>query len=57
MTRQARTLVLLAVFGLCGVVALGVLARRYGALLEARVAHGSALPARSEAEAERRAAR
>jgi len=47
-------LVVLGVFGLCGVVALGVLARRYGALLEARARNGPAAPARSEAEAERR---
>ena len=56
MSRQARTLVLLGVFALVGVVALGVLARRYGTLLEAQARSGPALPARSEAEAERRVA-
>ena len=53
MTRQARTLIVLGLFGLFGVVALGVMARRYGALLEARVASGGS-PARTAAEAERR---
>ena len=52
MSRQARTLLVLGLFGLFGVVTLGVMARRYGALLEARQATGG--PARTDAEAERR---
>ena len=52
MTRQARTLIVLGVFGVCGVVALGAMARRYAALLETRVAVDA--PAATAAEAERR---
>jgi hypothetical protein len=52
MTRQTRTLIVLGLFGVCGVLALGAMARRYATLLEARV--GAKTPAESAAEAERR---
>jgi uncharacterized protein YdiU (UPF0061 family) len=52
MTRQTRTLLVLGLFGVCGVLALGAMARRYATLLEARV--GTKAPAESAAEAERR---
>ncbi len=55
MTRQARTLIVLGLFGLFGVVALGVMARRYGTLLEARVASGAASGAASGGSAARTA--
>ena len=52
MTRQTRTLLVLGLFGVCGVLALGAMARRYATLLETRV--GARAPAESAAEAERR---
>ena len=54
LTRPARTLLILGLFGLAAVAALGVMARRYGAILESRVVDAGNRPARTAAAAESR---
>jgi len=53
MTREARTVLVLGLFGLAGVVVLGMMARRYGAILEAHPGASVAGPVRTDAEAVR----